>query len=72
MARRSWAGYSASCRILGTSPLVEEGDVAGTDPEPIWGKDGVEGGEEVGEVGQGFPHTHENEVVDASSGFNLG
>ena len=41
-----------------------DGEAAGADVEAPGRGDGLDGGEEVGEVGQRFAHTHEDEVVD--------
>ena len=49
-----------------------EGDVAGSDPETFRGENGVQGWQQVGEVGQGFDHAHEDEVVDPATCFVSG
>lgn len=45
-----------------------DGEVAGTDVKAFGGGDEFDCFEQIGEVGEGFAHTHEDEVVDAGSG----
>ena len=53
---------------LGCKSAGGDGDVAGSHAEVGGGDEKIEGWQEIGQVGQRFPHAHKNEIVGPASG----